>query len=202
MRKHLKGFILLIFILIVIAGGLSCLNTFITPTANIYTDDEGVTCSVTSFDNNHPLEEDICDYVLNELNDYDSDIDSVKEGIEEIGKSYGIDNLNVNFDSPLGVDKLCTVYNVKGTSMVPTLQDGQTILVEKTKDISVNDVVVANSPEYGVIVKRVSDINGDKVHLISDNKNVEHKIVNGRIYELKGITTWLDISNIYGVVKL
>ena len=90
MRKHLKGFILLIFILIVISGGLSCLNTFITPTANIYTDDEGVTCSVTSFDNNHPLEEDICDYVLNELNDYDSDIDSVKEGIEEIGKSYGI----------------------------------------------------------------------------------------------------------------
>lgn len=86
--------------------------------------------------------------------------------------------------------------------MVPTLQDGQTILVEKTKDISVNDVVVANSPEYGVIVKRVSDINGDKVHLISDNKNVEHKIVNGRIYELKGITTWVDISNIYGVVKL
>ena len=83
----------------------------------------------------------------------------------------------------LGVDKLCTVYNVKGTSMVPTLQDGQTILVEKTKDISVNDVVVANSPEYGVIVKRVSDINGDKVHLISDNKNVEHKIVNGRIYD-------------------
>ena len=86
--------------------------------------------------------------------------------------------------------------------MVPTLQDGQTILVEKTKDISVNDVVVANSPEYGVIVKRVSDINGDKVHLISDNKNVEHKIGNGRIYELKGITTWVDISNIYGVVKL
>lgn len=202
MAKHLKGFILLVFLLIVVAGGLTCFNTFINPTADIYTDEEGVTCTVTSFDNSRALEEDICNYVLNELENYDSDLDSIKEGVKEIGRHYGIDNLNVNFDSEIGENKLCTVYNVKGTSMVPTLQDGQTILVEKTKDIKVNDVVVADSPEYGVIVKRVSEINGDNVHLISDNKNVEHKVINGQLYEYKGITTWVDISDIYGVVKL
>lgn len=202
MGKHFKGLILLIFILFVIIGGLSCFNIFINPTANVYTDDNGVTCSVTSFDNNHQIEEDICNYVLKELNNYNSNIDSVEKGIENIGKKYDINNLNVNIDSKLGENKLCMVYDVKGTSMVPTLQDGQSILVEKTKNIHVNDIVVANSSKYGIIVKRVSEINGDKIHLISDNKNIEYKNINGQIYEFKGITTWVDISNIYGVVKL
>lgn len=202
MKKYFKSLILVILILSVIVGGLSCLDTLMSPTANIYTDNEGVTCSVTYFNDQHSLEEDICKYVLNQLNNYSSNTDSIKEGVKKIGKTYGINDLNVNIDSKLGENKLCMVYDVEGTSMVPTLRDGQSIIVEKTKDINVNDVVIANSSKYGIIVKRVSEIKGNNIHLISDNKNIEYKTINGQIYEFKGITTWVDISKIYGVVKL
>ena len=202
MAKIFKNLILIIFIVFVIIAGSICVDTLIKPTANVYIDNDGVACSVTYFDNKHQLEEDICDYVLNELKNYDSNVDSVKEGVKDIGNNYGIHDLNVNIDSQIGANKLFMVFEVEGKSMVPTLQDGQSITVEKTKDIAVDDIVVANSSEYGIIVKRVNEIEGDKVHLISDNKNVEYKTINGEVYELKGVTTWVDISNIYGVVKL
>ena len=85
--------------------------------------------------------------------------------------------------------------------MEPTLQDGQTILVNKTKDIEINDIVVANSSQYGNIVKRVDNIEGNNIHLVSDNKEVDYNIINGMIYESRGITTWVDLSDIYGVVE-
>ena len=84
--------------------------------------------------------------------------------------------------------------------MLPTLQDGQSVLINKSNDIHVGDIVVANSDEYGSIIKRVGDINGNEVYLISDNKNVSYTYKNGIPYETKGITTWVDISNIIGVV--
>ena len=37
--------------------------------------------------------------------------------------------------------------------------------------------------------------------LISDNKEVDYNIINGMIYESRGITTWVDLSDIYGVVE-
>ncbi len=84
--------------------------------------------------------------------------------------------------------------------MYPTLNDGQTVIVEKTKNIKVGNMVVANSSEYGVIIKRVSDIKGDKVYLTSDNTNVENEYRNGVLYQTKGITTWVNTNDIYGVV--
>ena len=62
------------------------------------------------------------------------------------------------------------------------------------------DIVVAESDEYGGIIKRVDQINGNNVHLVSDNKQVSYENINGVIYEVKGITTWVDISDINGVV--
>jgi phage repressor protein C with HTH and peptisase S24 domain len=84
--------------------------------------------------------------------------------------------------------------------MVPTLQDGQTVLYNKTHDVHVGDIVVAESDEYGGIIKRVDAIDGNRVHLISDNKEVTYEYIDGDIYETKGITTWVDISDINGVV--
>ena len=83
--------------------------------------------------------------------------------------------------------------------MLPTLKDGQTVLINKSKNIHVGDIVVADSKDYGGIIKRVGDINGDEVYLISDNKNVSYSYKNGILYETKGVTTWVDISNINGV---
>lgn len=86
--------------------------------------------------------------------------------------------------------------------MYPTLNDGQTVTVEKTKNVNVGNIVVANSSEYGVIVKRVSDVKGNQVYLTSDNKNVNYEYKNGATYETKGITTWVNINDIYGVVQI
>jgi len=90
--------------------------------------------------------------------------------------------------------------HVQGKSMYPTLNDGQTVIVEKTKNVKVGNMVVANSSEYGVIIKRVSQIKGDEIYLTSDNTNVESEYRNGVLYETKGITTWVDSDDIYGVV--
>ena len=42
---------------------------------------------------------------------------------------------------------------VKGTSMVPTLTDGQNIVVLKTTDFKVGDIVVAHHPDYNLDCK-------------------------------------------------
>ena len=62
------------------------------------------------------------------------------------------------------------------------------------------DIVVANYSEYGNIIKRVDEVNNNQIHLVSDNKNIEYTQINGVIYETKGISTWVDFSDIYGVV--
>ena len=99
---------------------------------------------------------------------------------------------------------------VKGTSMVPTLKDGQRIVVLKTDDFEVGDIVVAHHPDYKLIVKRVGKINGDQVYLESDNKKVE--IIQNHVSYENGmkkivtiqktpLNTWVPRSNIIGVVK-
>ena len=72
-------------------------------------------------------------------------------------------------------------------------------MLNKTHDIHVGDIVVAESDEYGGIIKRVDQIDGNDVHLISDNKEVSYEHINGVLYEVKGVTTWVDISDIHGV---
>ena len=61
-------------------------------------------------------------------------------------------------------------------------------------------MVVADSSEYGGIIKRVDDIEGRSVHLVSDNQEISYERINGNLYEVKGITTWVDVSDINGVV--
>jgi SOS-response transcriptional repressor LexA len=73
-------------------------------------------------------------------------------------------------------------------------------MFNKTHDVHVGDIVVADSPEYGGIIKRVDKINQDNIHLVSDNKQVSYEYINGDLYEIKGIETWVQTSNINGVV--
>lgn len=146
------------------------------------------------------LNDEICDYTLNVMNDTNSNITTLKSGIKDICKKYGIENPKISIDSIIGKDQIPVIVYVDGTSMVPTLQDGQKVLLNKSKDIHVGDIVVADSDEYGGIIKRVGDIEGSSVYLESDNKEVRHEYKNGALYEIKGITTWVDISDINGVV--
>ena len=106
----------------------------------------------------------------------------------------------INIDSIIGKNQIPVIAKVKGTSMFPTLQDGQQVLINKTHNIHIGDIVVANSSEYGGIIKRVSDINGDDVYLTSDNRDITYEYINNSLYEVKGITAWVNINDINGVV--
>lgn len=142
----------------------------------------------------------ICDYTLEVMNDTQSNITTLKSGIKDICTRHGLENPKITVDSSIGKDQIPVVVHVDGTSMLPTLKDGQKVLLNKTKNIHVGDIVVAESDEYGGIIKRVGDIKGDEIYLQSDNKNVTYETINGVLYEVKGVTTWVDISNINGVI--
>ena len=81
----------------------------------------------------------------------------------------------------------------------------------KTDQFQVNDLVVAVHPDYGLIVKRVAEIDGDQVYLKSDNRETEivgteSRVVNGVeevvTIEKTPLDAWLPKENVVGVVKV
>ena len=194
--------IILALVIIVILISIFSMLFMGNESVDVYIDGENVTVethTVKNIDANS-LNEEICDYTINVMNDTTSDATTLQSGIEDICSYYGLENIEVNVDSSIGPNQIPVIVYVDGTSMLPTLQDGQTVLLNKTHDIHVGDIVVAESDEYGGIIKRVDQIDGNNVHLISDNKEVTYERINGVLYEVKGITTWVDISDINGVV--
>ena len=196
-KKTILALIIIIFIGFV---ALFMINSH--DTVDVYLDGENISVETHSMakDNIDNLNQDICDYMMNVMDDTTTNITGAHNGIENICLKYGLENPTVNIDSSIGPDQIPVIVYVDGTSMVPTLQDGQTVLYNKTHDVHVGDIVVAQSDEYGGIIKRVDAIDGNRVHLISDNKEVTYEYIAGYIYETKGITTWVDISDINGVV--
>ena len=57
--------------------------------------------------------------------------------------------------------------------MKPTLKHNDLLLAYKTKDINVNDIIVAKPDNKTLIVKRVKNIDSGKIEFSSDNKNIE-----------------------------
>ena len=195
-----KKIILAIIIIIIIS--IFAFNLISKESVNVYIDGENVSVSTHTMANlnSQDLNSEICDYTLDAMNDSKSNITTLNNGIKNICTKYGLKNPEINIDSSLGKNQIPLIVHVSGTSMNPTLKDGQSALVNKTKNIHVGDIVVANSQEYGGIIKRVDEIDNNKVHLVSDNKNVNFEYINGTLYELKGISTWVDLSEINGVV--
>lgn len=173
---------------------------FYGDTVDIYFDGQGTSVS-NNFDSDisYNLSYEISEFVSNNLNNSTMDVDEMKDGVQKICKKYGSDNCTVNIDSIIGKDQIPIIVWAQGASMLPTIQDGQYVLVNKTQDIHVGDIVSVNSKEYGGIMKRVDKIEGDNVYLVSDNKNVYYQVVGDEVYELKGLCTWVDISEIEGV---
>ncbi|MBE6507964.1 MAG: peptidase S24 [Methanobrevibacter sp.] len=196
-----KKIILALLILILIVGAFAF--TFLGQnTVDVYLDGENVTVNTHTFSNidTAGLNSEICNSTVRIMNDTTSDADTLKGEIKNICDRYGLENPKITVDSTIGPDQIPVIVNVDGTSMLPTLQDGQKVLINKSHDIRVGDIVVADSDEYGGIIKRVADINGNEVYLVSDNKNVSYEYINNVLYEVKGITTWVDVSDINGVV--
>ena len=169
---------------------------FFGDTVDIYFDGEST--SVSSNLNDEASNE-ILNYISNNIYNSSADVETMKEDIREICYSYGSTDCDINIDSIIGEDQIPFIVWAEGDSMLPTIQNGQYVLVNKTHDIHVGDIVSVDSKEYGGIMKRVDEIDGDNVHLVSDNKNVYYKTIDGVTYEYKGITTWVDISEIEGV---
>lgn len=191
---------IIIVVLILFAGYF----VFVGESVNVYMDGENVTSQaiISPFSgvNTNELNKEISDYTFQTMNNTSGDTKSLKQRILKICLNHGLDNVKVKVDSSIGENEIPILFHVQGTSMYPTLNDGQTVIVKKTKDIQVNNIVVANSSEYGNIVKRVSDIKGDQVYLTSDNKDVKSEYRNGVLYETKGVATWVNINDVYGVV--
>ncbi len=189
---------LIIIILIVFLGIVFLGNDSV----DIYIDGENVSVETTTFADidKHGLNEKICDYTLNVMNDTTTDISYYKNNVGNLCREYGLEDAEINLDSSIGSNQIPVIIYVDGTSMLPTLQDGQTVLLNKTHNVNVGDIVVADSDEYGGIIKRVDQINGNNIHLVSDNKEISYEYINGYLYEIKGISTWVDISDINGVV--
>ena len=194
-----KIILALIVLILVIFLGIVFLGN---DTVDIYIDGENVSVETTTFADidKHGLNKEICDYTLNVMNDSTTDIPAYKNGVGNLCQKYGLKDAEINLDSSIGPNQIPVIVYVDGTSMLPTLQDGQTVLLNKTHDVNVGDIVVANSDEYGGIIKRVDQIDGNSIHLVSDNKVISYEYINGQLYEIKGITTWVNISDINGEV--
>ncbi len=195
--------IILAIITIIVILSLFALFLSTNETVDLFLNGESVTVETHTLNPNidvESLNDEICEYTLYVMNDTTSDVTTLKSGIKDICGRYGLENPKISVDSKIGKDQIPVVVHVDGTSMLPTLQDGQSVLVNKSKNIHVGDIVVAESDEYGGIIKRVGDIRGNDIYLESDNKDVNYEYKNGILYEVKGITTWVDISDINGVV--
>jgi signal peptidase I len=137
------------------------------------------------------------DRALIDLQSDTSNVESFKSDMVSIAQKYNY-NITVKIDSPFGTDQLPMPATVKGTSMVPTLQDGQNIVLLKTRDFKVGDIVVARHKTYGLIVKRIAEIKDGQAYLMSDNRDVI--VTNNGI--LKGLDTWVPLDDVIGVVKI
>jgi hypothetical protein len=147
---------------------------------------------------------------ITDIQDQKSTVESIKADMTSIAIKYNY-TVNVRLVSQYGENQLPMPATVKGTSMIPTLKDGQGIVLLKTDDIKVGDIVVAVHPQYNLIVKRVAQIQGDQVYLMSDNRQKEiigtqQRINNGRVetvtIEKVPLDTWLPLESVIGVVKV
>ena len=179
---------------------------FMEPSVNLYTDGENV--SVEIYDINwgidvEGLEDDILDLTFQVMEDPSTNVTTLKEGISELCLEYGLENPKITIDSSIGEDQIPMYTHTEGDSMLPTIKSGQCVLVNKSHDIHEGDLVSAESPEYGGICKRVAEIDGDSVYLVSDNKEVTYEYRGDYVIESKGIETWVDISDINGkIIKI
>ena len=146
----------------------------------------------------------------NDIQSYSSTSSSLKADMQTIAKKYNF-TANVTLTSQFGTNQLPFLAIVSGTSMVPTLKDGQEVIALKTKSIKVGDIVISRHPTYGLIVKRVATIENSKVYLKSDNRKISNyikeKTLSNGVVEISNITktpldTWRPLSDIVGVVKV
>ncbi len=62
------------------------------------------------------------------------------------------------------------IFKIKGESMLPTLKEGDYVLILKTSKIKQNDIILLRDPRNGhAVVKRVLSIKPREYFVIGDN---------------------------------
>lgn len=141
-------------------------------------------------------------YTYNQMNNVDSNITTLKAGLTEIAKKYGFRDINVNVRSQFGDNVLPMEVVVDGVSMVPTLQDGEKVIIEKTKNPEIGDIIVVKDPEETLLIKRLGNVSGDQIFLSSDNNDTVITNINGVPVEMIAVEKWTNASNIVGIAKI
>lgn len=215
MRSSNRLILGLLFLIIIVVASSAVYTGLGTNNINIVINTNGTNTDInyqTILYGSIPQEmiRDIKDKATTDVESSNSTVDSIKSDVKNIASKFNY-NANVRISSQFGTDQLPMPATVNGTSMLPTLQDGQEIIVLKTNDIKVGDIVVAEHPTYGLIVKRLSIIDANQVYLTSDNKNVEiynntATLPNGTVemvtVKKTPLNTWIPTNNVIGVVKV
>lgn len=180
----------------------------------VKTDGSNVTVNATSVPANVQVPakmlKEMKNKAYNDIQSYTSTSSSLKADMQTIAKKYNF-TADFTLTSQFGTDQLPFLATVSGTSMIPTLKDGQEVISLKTKNFKVGDIVISRHPTYGLIIKRVAAIGNGEVYLKSDNRKVENYIeettLPDGVVEISNITktpldTWRSVKDIIGVVKI
>jgi len=176
-----------------------------TVTVNVELDGENVTVSPIAFTIGKDvwaMDSEMENYIYKEMNNQDSDMNTLKTGLTEIAKKYGFKDITINVHSQFGENTMPMVVYVDGVSMVPTLQDGEKVIIEKTKNPKIGDIIVVKDPDKNLLIKRLGNISGDQIFLSSDNNDTIITVVNGSPVEMIALEKWTDASNIVGVARI
>ena len=176
-----------------------------TVTINVELDGENVTVSPIAL----PFGKDMGamnlemeNYTFNQMNNVNSNVTTLKSGLDEIAKKYGFKDITINVHSQFGDNRMPMLVIVDGVSMVPTLQDGEKIIIEKTKNPKIGDIIVVKDPENTLLIKRLGNISGNQIFLSSDNNDTVVMNINGAFVEMKALEKWTNASNIVGVARI
>lgn len=176
-----------------------------TVTVNVELDGENVTVTPMALPwgkNVGTMGSEMEDYTYNQMNNVDSNITTLKAGLTEIAKKHGFKDITINVNSQFGPNTMPMEVVVDGVSMVPTLKDGERVIIEKTKTPRIGDIIVVKDPEETLLIKRLGNISGDQIFLSSDNNDTVVMNVNGVPVEMIAIEKWTNASNIVGVAKI
>ena len=165
-----------------------------------FQEDGNVYIDVSAFDDSYSLSDQLYECIAAQTFDPNANITTLKSELAEICRDNGIAEPNITVTSPYGDDTFIYHSACVGISMYPTIKNCETVVINKTHDVHVGDLVSAVYPsQHGGIVKRVAEIKGDKLFLVSDNVNGSY-VKNGEVYEYEGLRTWASMSDIHGVV--
>ena len=74
-------------------------------------------------------------------------------------------------------------FKVKGNSMVPSIKNGQFVLVKDFEDYNPGEVVLIKSFDLGFLVKRISSKKNDLIRLRGDNPKLESSVCDQTFYK-------------------